>query len=159
MTRILLILLLALTFFQCEGDSKGMKAFLHKNGTAVEHRLSRADQKTAMTLLRKLFAGTNDMLRVHVSEDLVEGIRKGEVALEFQFDEPTEFASPAQGTYSLQRLLFPMTGDYAGSAQDPVVTVFMANDQGFITGPLCSPNGHPDLISLNDLVSRLPPAK
>jgi len=153
MTRILLILSLALTFFRCEGDSKGMKAFVHKNGTAVEHRLSRADQKTAMTLLRKLFAGTNDMLRVHVSEDVVEGIRKGELALEFEFDEPTEFASPGQGIYSLERLLFPLTGDFAGSAQDSVVTVFMANDQGFITGPLSSTSGRPVLLKLNDLLS------
>ena len=157
MTHILLILWLALTFFQCEGDSRGMKAFIHKSGTTVEHRMSRADQKTAMTLLRNVFAGTNDMLRVHVSEDLIEGIRKGASALEFAFDTPTEFASPGQGTYSLQRLLLPLTGDYAGSAQNPGVTVFMANDQGFITGPLSSPDGRPVLLKLEDLVSALPP--
>ncbi len=159
MTRILLILSLVLTFFQCEGDSRGMKAFVHKNGITVEHRVSCADQKTAMALLRNLFAGTNDMLRVHVGEDLIEGIRKGAIALEFEFDTPTEFASPAQGTYALQRLLLPLTGDYAGSAQDPVVTVFMANDQGFITGPLSSPDGRPVLLKLEDLLSALPPVK
>ena len=84
----LLFLAVAMTILQCEGDSKGMKVFYHKGGKTVEYRVSPADQNKTLAMLNEVFAGTNDMLRVRVSDQLVDRIRTTETALEFVFDKP-----------------------------------------------------------------------
>jgi hypothetical protein len=159
MTRILLFLAVAMTILQCEGDSKGMKAYYHKGGKAVECRLSPADRTKTLAMLNEVFAGTDDMLRVHVSEQLVGRIRTTETALEFVFDKPSEFASRKHGKYAVKRLLLPLTGDYAGTGNDSVATVFVANDAGFISGPLRNPQARPVLLKLQNLLSKLPQSR
>ena len=136
MTSVLLLLDVALTILQCEGDSKGMKALYHKGWKTVECRVSPADQDRMLTMLKEVFAGTDDMLRVRVSDQLVGRIRTTETALEFVFDKLSAFTSRTHGKYGVKRLLLPLTGDYAASGSDSVATVFVANDEGFISGPL-----------------------
>ena len=155
MTRMLLFLAVAMTILQCEGDSKGMKVFYHKGGKTVEYRVSPADQNKTLAMLNEVFAGTNDMLRVRVSDQLVDRIRTTETALEFVFDKPSAFASRTYGKYAVRRLLLPLTGDYAGSENDSVATVFVANDTGFISGPLRNPQARPVLVKLQLLLSRI----
>ncbi len=145
-----------MAILQCEGDSKGMKAIYHKGGNAVACRLSPADQNTALAMLNELFAGTDDMLRVRVSDQLLDRIRTTETVLEFTFDKPSAFTSRTYGKYAVRRLLLPLTGDYAGSANDSVATVFVANEAGFISGPLRNSQARPVLLKLQVLLSRIP---
>jgi len=153
MTRILLLLSIGATLLQCQGDSKGMKAISYVNGTIVERPLSASEQKSAAVILEDLFAGTEEMLRVHVSDETIDAIRKTDTAVEFVFDTPVNFTSRMRGTFAVRRLLLPVTGDYAGSATDPVTTLFVADEQGFISGPLRNPVGRPLVLKLRELVS------
>jgi hypothetical protein len=155
MTRLSILLAVAMTILQCEGDSAGMKAFYYQGGKAAECRLSSADQEKALALLAELFAGTDDMLRVRVSEETVNRIRSGETALEFLFDEPHAFTSRTLGKYSVTRLLLPVTGDYAGPRNSSISTVLLANKEGFISGPLRSSHGGPLLGKIQALLSNL----
>jgi len=156
MAHILIFLAVALTILQCEGDTMGMKAIYHKGGKAVEGRLSPADQNKTFALLKEVFAGTDDMLRVRVTEELVGRIKTTESALEFVFDAPSEFTSRIHGKYAVTRLLLPLTGDFAGSGNDSVATVFVANDRGFVSGPLRNSQARPLLLKLQDLLSESP---
>lgn len=155
MIRLLLILSVAMTIIQGEGDSKGMKTLIHKSGKAVECRLGPVDQHKALVLLNELFSGTDDMLRVRVTEQMVERIRSTETALEFVFDKPTAFTSRTKGKYSVRRLLLPLSGDYAASDKSSLSTVFVANEEGFISGPLRNSQARPLLQKLQVLL--LPP--
>jgi hypothetical protein len=155
MTRLSILLAVAMTILQCEGDSTGMKAFYHKDGKAAECRLSPADQERALAVLNELFAGTDDMLRVRVSEQLVNRIRSSETALEFLFDKPHVFTSRTHGKYSVTRLLLPVSGDFAGPKNSSMSTVFAANEEGFISGPLRNSQGGPLLAKLQVFLSSL----
>lgn len=153
MTRLSILLAVAMTILQCEGASTGMKAFLHQDGKAAECRLSSADQEEALSMLDELFAGTDDMLRVRVSEESVNRIRSRETALEFLFDKPHDFTSRTLGKYTVTRLLLPVTGDFAGPKNSSISTVLAANKEGFISGPLRNSQGGQLLVKLQALLS------
>jgi len=154
MARILLILSIALAILRCEGGTRKMQAFVHQGGSATQHQITSVRQKKIESLLSDLFRGASDMYLVYVSESLVNRIRTSDSALEFVFDKPRQFTSTIKGKYTITRILLPLTGDYAGSATDPSAAVFVANDKGFITGPLRNPIGRPLLLQLQGLLLR-----
>jgi hypothetical protein len=158
MLRILFMLSIAAAILPGGEGAQRMKAFVYEGGTASDHRLTRADQRKIEIALSDLFRGVNDMLRIHVSETLVQRLRASETAIEFQFDPPREFISKARGKITVARLLLPLTGDYAAAGNDSVATLFVANERGFTSGPLRHPAGRSILLKLRDLLSH-PPKK
>jgi hypothetical protein len=153
MARILLFLSLATFLFQCQGDSGEMKAIAYANGSAIDCILNASAQDSARALLQELFAGTQDMLRVRVSDESVDAVRRTDTAMEFVFNTPAPFTSRMHGAFSVRRLVIPVTGDYAGSEMDPVATLFVADDQGFISGPLRNPAGRPLVLKLQSILT------
>jgi len=154
MLKLIPLLLSATVLFQCQGDAKGMKAYTYANGTKSEQQLTAPDQETVKTIIAELFKGTSDMLRVRVDDDRINDIRNKERAIEIVFDELQTFKSKDLGSFSIRRLFVPLTGDYVGDAKNPSATLFPANDDGFMSGPLENPNGYNALLRLDSVITK-----
>jgi hypothetical protein len=154
MLKLIPLLFSATVLFQCQGDAKGMKAYTYAHGTKAERRLTAPDQETVKTIIAELFEGTSDMLRVRVDDDRINDIRTKERAIEIVFDQLQTFKSNDLGSFSIRRLFIPVTGDYVGDPTTPSATLFPADDDGFMSGPLGNPNGYNVLVRLDSIITK-----
>lgn len=80
-------------------------------------------------------------VRLLVTEDRIREIRE-QGALEVVLGETRTFATAADTDTRAGRLLLPLTdSSFVGTPDDPFVTVFRGDDEGFGSGPYRNPEG------------------
>lgn len=102
--------------------------------------LSDACRERLPSWAEELMAGAQPV-RLLVTEDRIARIRDAG-ALEVVLDEVRTFSTAADTDTRAGRLLVPL-GDpsYVGTADEPFVTVFRGDDEGFGSGPYRNPDG------------------
>lgn len=153
MKVILTILIAMLVGPVCSTDSGPLVLVYYRDGKEIRLPRESIDPAFVEGTIRSLFAGTTDMLRLHVDAERIASLKQTDTVLEVIFDKPTNIHSREFGELSVKRVLIPMSGDFVGNAADPVITLFPAND-GYLTGPYRNPTGYPDLMKLKNLVEQ-----
>lgn len=117
-----------------------MELIRHGSGGGVPVDLSDACRERLPVWAEELLAGAAPV-RLLVTEDRIRQVREAG-ALEVVLDEVRTFATAADADTRAGRLLVPLDdASYVGTSEDPYVTVFRGDDEGFGSGPYRHPEG------------------
>jgi hypothetical protein len=125
------------------------KCFYFKQGNYKEIDIKSPDRLNHH--LEKLINETDDVLKLLVSEERINDIKKEESGIEIIYTEKTSIKSSKLGQFLIDRILIPFEGTFVGDSSSPVVTIFIG-DSTYISGPLRNSNGLNDLDSLKQIV-------
>lgn len=89
----------------------------------------------------ELFFNTNEVIRQIVTSDLITEIKKENECIEVVFDNLITVKSKKLGNFKIKKILVPLSGKYIGNQESPSAIILIANDKGYITGPLGCKNG------------------
>jgi hypothetical protein len=156
MINILFCLLFGAAFIQGESNGATMQLTYYHLGKRSDLHLSHAEQSKLLALVSELFDGANDMLRVHVDDERMGGLRKKETCLEIFLRSPLTLKSRAGRTYVVRKIFIPLSGDFAGTEKEPLATIILG-DERYFSGPLNNPAGSPILRKIQELIKRSGP--
>jgi hypothetical protein len=125
----------------------------YRQGERTEVQLTPECGRQVPELLAGLMAGTTEMVRLLVSAERIESIRNRS-AIEFIFQDPRRFESRILGEQVLNRVLVPLDdSDYIGNPARPFVILFIANETGYLSGPLLNPNAFATVQEIRECIS------
>jgi hypothetical protein len=156
MINILFSVLFGAALFQGESDGATMKLAYYHHGKKSDLHLSRAEQSKLLALVSELFDGANDMLRVYVDDERMDGLRKKETCLEIFLRSTLTLTSREGRTYVVRKIFIPLSGDFVGTEKEPLATIILGDD-GYLSGPLNNPAGSPILRTIQELIKRSGP--
>ncbi len=126
-----------------------MKIIYYKNGNEQNLDTSKLDTKEILIKLKELSENTTQIMRVYISEERLEAIKKEETGLEFILGKEIIINSPVLGKYSVKKIFIPLSGDFIGNEKSPVITVFLGKDE-YYPEALRNMNGYNDLKYLEN---------
>ncbi|MFC1549727.1 hypothetical protein ACFL46_00355 [Candidatus Neomarinimicrobiota bacterium] len=132
----------------CSKNAKIRSVNYYENGKITKISLSAADKDKINKIISEFIYNSNDVLKLFVNEQLIESIKTEEAALEISWSSPQEIQSEEFGIHQLSLVLIPFSGDFIGNYEDPVITLFIGDLDGYITGPLRYSNGYAILMDL-----------
>jgi len=91
-------------------------------------------------ILMELIRGTDEILKLLVSEERIDKIKHDESGIEIIFNESIRIHSQNLGIFKINKLLIPFEGYYVGNEKDPMSTIFIG-DNGYMSGPLRNSKG------------------
>ena len=150
MYRLKIFLLLVL-FAGCKEGKTIMKIQYYNHGELQFSMLNVDLQNEILTLTRDLISNSSDILKLLVNDSRIEEIKQNEVSVEIIFEEHNMFTSDELGTENVKKILFPLSGDFIGNNEDPVVTIFLG-DESYSSGPYRNEKGFDKLMELKKLV-------
>lgn len=86
--------------------------------------------------ISELFYNTDEMIQLIVTQDLINSIKKENKCIEVVYDNLISVKSKKLGSFKIKKILIPLSGKYIGNQESPSAIIFIANDKGYITGPL-----------------------
>ncbi len=131
-----------------------MKIIFYQNGEAININTSNLDLAGIYKKIKRLSENTTDKLRIYVSEERIEQLKQTETALEIIFEKEIEISSPAFGTEKIKRIFFPLSGDFIGNGESPVITIFLGTVNYYYPDALRNPTGYKDLMLLKNMVTK-----
>ena len=140
-----------LFLFGCKSmDNINYSVYLFNKGeyTKVKSELS----EKIVNILKDIVLDTDDMLRLHVSKERIETIKKNNSGIEVIFKKKNSITSKKMGVFEINKILIPFEGDFVGNENSPVVTVFLGNN-GYITGPLRNSDGLKKLEEIKKVIA------
>lgn len=130
-----------------------MKISYYSNSKAQNPKLSVKQEEEILNLVTDLISSSNDILKLLVDESRIEEIKQNETAIEIIFDEYKIFTSDELGTDKVKKLFLPLSGDFIGNNEDPVITIFLG-DESYFSGPYRNENGLETLNKIKSLVEK-----
>jgi hypothetical protein len=86
-----------------------------------------------------LIQNVEQRIQLIVSPKTIDATKNDSECTEITFNENITLKSKRLGTITMTKLLIPLSGKYVGDERSPSVIIFIANKDGYITGPLgCS---------------------
>jgi hypothetical protein len=122
-----------------------------KNSTAEKVSLEKDLQKRVFRLITSLIEESDDVLRLMVTGDRINEIKQSEESIEIVFNSTKVFESDQLGGESIKKILLPLTGEFIGSPEDPIITIFVGEDEYF-SGPLRNRVGYPKLMEIKSII-------
>lgn len=102
--------------------------------------------------LEKLIWETSDIVRLLVSNERVDGLKRSG-ALEVVFERRVTVRSRRLGDREIDRVLIPTAGDYAGVKEAPFVVLVLGVDGHYVSGPLVNQDGLLVLEKVRELLT------
>ena len=99
-------------------------------------RIADFDAEALSQNIINLISSADDKMRLYVSSDLIKEVKKENESVEIRFTSICAFESKLLGKYKLKGLLIPLCGKYVGDESSPSAIIFVANQKGYISGPL-----------------------
>jgi hypothetical protein len=152
MKKIIFVILLVL-IIGCKEEKNFMKISYYSNSKVQNPKLSEKQQKEILNLVTYLISSSSDILKLLVNESRISEIKKNETAIEIIFEEYKIFTSDELGTDKVKKLFFPLSGDFIGNDEDPVITIFLG-DESYFSGPYRNENGLETLNKIKSLVEK-----
>lgn len=147
------VILLSLCFaFSCKQGYDEMKILYYENGKTTELKFAAQDEQRLGEILEELLMLTNDMLRVYLDIETIEELKQNEICLEVLFPESVTLKTGFLGDVTLDRILIPLSGDYAGSEAIDSVTILTGEDE-YSSGPLTAAGGFKYITELKNLIA------
>lgn len=135
----------------CIEEANYMNVNVIKKGSTEKVSLDKDDQKRLLQLVTSLIEESDDVLRLMVTEDRINDIKQVEESIEIVFSSEKIFKSDKLGGESIKKILLPLTGEFIGSPEDPIITIFVGDDEYF-SGPLRNSVGYQKLMGIKSLV-------
>ncbi|KQC09199.1 MAG: hypothetical protein APR54_13085 [Candidatus Cloacimonas sp. SDB] len=148
---VILILLIILT--GCKNMEQAETDIIYfENGAETEIDLnSKEDQEKLINLINELMLGTDDMLRLLVSQDRIDQLKNEASGIEVSFNNVIRLHSEELGDHDVKKILIPFSGEFVGDYNDSMATIFLAND-GYMSGPLRNTQGLPKVNEIKELL-------
>lgn len=147
------VLILLVLLLGCIEEQTTMKVNYYNLGNLNSPEIKEETQEKILVLATNLISNSNDILKLLVDESRIEEIKQNETAIEIIFEEYKSFTSDELGTDKVKKLLFPLSGDFIGNDEDPVITIFLGDDSYF-SGPYRNKNGLETLNKIKALVEK-----
>ncbi len=128
-----------------------MKIIYYDSGNVTNINTSKLDTEKIFTEVKELCANTTEIIRVYVGKERLDQLKKDEKGLEIILEKEIEINSPAAGKYTVKKIFFPLSGDFIGNAESPVITVFMGKDKYYATA-FRNMNGYGKLKKLEKVI-------
>jgi hypothetical protein len=145
------IILLLVLIAGCKEGKTIMKIQYYNHGELQFPMLNVDLQNEILTLTRDLISNSSDILKLLVNDSRIEEIKQNEVSIEIIFEEHNLFTSDELGTEKVNKILFPLSGDFIGNTEDPVITIFLG-DESYFSGPYRNEKGFDKLMELKKIV-------
>jgi len=148
-----LTLILIMLLIGCKNmEHNNTDIIYFENGTETEINLTSAkDQEQFHQLINELILGTDDMLRLLVSQDRIDQLKKEASGIEVSFKDDIRLHSEEMGDHDVDKILIPFSGEFVGDYNDSMATIFLAKN-GYISGPLRNTNGLPIVNEIKELL-------
>jgi len=147
------ILVLLVLLIGCKKEQTIMKVNYYNRGEVQSPVLNESTQKDILILITDLISNSNDILKLLVSDATTDAIKQDETSIEIIFAEYKSFTSNELGTDKVKKLLFPLSGDFIGNINDPVITIFLG-DEDYFTGPYRNENGLIKLMEIKKIIDQ-----
>jgi type IV secretory pathway protease TraF len=121
-------------------DQSINKVEYFKNG--VKYELKEIKSVELNKNILGLFNDSEQVISLIVTEEFISEFKKNNEGIEVTFDELTTLKSKELGSYRIRKLLIPISSKNVGNENPSFVIIFVANEKGYITGPLGCPNGY-----------------
>jgi hypothetical protein len=153
MKSFLKYIFLILTIFvtACEEQSPKFKINYYKEGKIYEVIINKDYSPNVYNKIIQLLKETNDVLRLIVEEETIKNIKEKEEVVEIIFDELQLFDSKILGKNETKKILLPLSGEFTGNIEKPIVTLFLG-DEEYFSGPLINTTGFIDLLELKGFI-------
>lgn len=153
MKKHLLILVVILALIGCKKEelTKMNVSYFSKGEESVVSFDSQADSDKMFRLVEDLVAGTDDKLRLLVSDAKIDQIKNEASGIEIKFSELKILHTNEPAAYQVDGLFIPCSGDFAG--EDGYSTVFLA-DQVYLSGPLRNSQGMEIVEQIKELIEQ-----
>ncbi len=148
----LIFILTILIFISCNESTHKMKIIFYRQGKIINVNTSQLDLTGIYTRVKQLCENTTDKLRVYINEERIEQLKQTETALEIIFEKEVEISSPAIGTEKVKKIFFPLSGDFIGNDESPVITVFLGTEDYYYPDALRNLTGYKDLMGLKKMI-------
>ena len=128
-----------------------MKIIYYDSGKATNINTSKLDTEKIFTEVKELCSNTTEIMRVYISKERIEQLKEDEKGLEIVLEKEIEINSPVTGKYTVKKIFFPLSGDFIGNAESPVITVFLGKDK-YYASALRNKNGYGKLKNLEKVI-------
>jgi len=150
-----LLLLLGILLLSVSCTATNMKVILKTDKSDIKTVVpNKDDSEELLSSLTELIKKTDDMLKVYLSSDRIERIKKNEQYIEFLFDSKVEVSSDMFGNYNINKVLIPLTGTFGVSNSSEMTTIILGDDDGYISGPLRNSNGNMLIQKMKQLLEK-----
>lgn len=109
-------------------------------------------QKEILTLITTLVSNSDDILKLFIIDSTIENIKQNETSIEIIFKEHNMFTSEKLGAEKVKKMLLPLSGDFIGNAEDPIITILLG-DEEYFSGPYRNKNGFEKLMKIKNIIT------
>jgi hypothetical protein len=149
--KILFYLLIAILVSNCKKEQSNMTVTIFKDGKPNNYSLSLEDERKVNEIVKNIFLGINENLKLYFSEERLKDLINSEEALEIIYNEPITLSTKEFGSFSVKKIIFPLTGDFIGNVNSPEITIIPGEEE-YDTTPLRNTTGYNLLMELKELV-------
>lgn len=148
-----LVVYMIISLFGCNDGTNNMSINYFENGNRILVEFDNKTKADVLAHLSELFLKTTDRLRVHLSENRIEHLKETEKLIEIKLDSAMTFNSIQYGDKIIDLILLPLSGDFIGDENNPIITMIVGN-KTYSTGPYRNKNGFETLNKIKLLVEK-----
>ena len=128
-----------------------MTVIVFKNGEPINYSLSLEDERKVNEMVKNIFLGIDENLKLYFSEERLKDLLKSEEVLEIIYNKPITFSTKEFGSFNVKKIIFPLTGDFIGNVNSPEITIIPGEEE-YDTTPYRNTTGYDLLMALKELL-------
>jgi len=150
--KILFYLLIGILVSNCKKEQSDMTVIIFKDGKSFNYTLSLEDKERVNEIVKNIFLGIDQNLKLYFSEQRLKELKNSEEVLEIIYSKPVLLTTKEFDSFNVKKIIFPLTGDFIGSANSPEITIITGEEE-YDSTPLRNTNGYNLLNELKDFLS------
>lgn len=150
--KILFYLLIGILISNCKKEQSDMTVIIFKGGKSFDYTLSLEDKERVNEIVRNIFLGIDQNLKLYFSEQRLKDFKNSEEVLEIIYSKPVVLTTKEFGSFKVKKIIFPLTGDFIGSANNPEITI-VTGEEGYDSTPLRNTSGYALLMHLKEFLN------
>ena len=149
--KILFYLLIGILVSNCKKEQSDMTVTIFKDGKSFDYTLSLEDKERVNEIAKNIFLGIDQNLKLYFSEQRLKELKNSEEVLEIIYSKCVLLSTKEFGSLNVKKIIFPLTGDFIGSASSPEITIITGEEE-YDSPPLRNTSGYDLLIQLKDFL-------
>jgi len=149
--RIIVYVFLLVLLFSCNESGQKMKIIYYDKGNVKNVDTSNLELTAIFNRIGKICFNTTQILRVHINDERIEQLKQEESGVEFILNKEIIIQSTKFGKYNVKKIFFPLSGDFIGNDESPVITVFLGKES-YYPDALRNMEGYKELKELVNVV-------
>jgi hypothetical protein len=120
-----LIFLMVMSGFSCKEKTRNVRIIFHHQGQETVLNPKSFEFTEVIKTAEDLLVTADDMLKLDVTPELIEEIKKKESAIEIIYPKPIKLTSNYnRKIIRPDRLLIPLSGEFVGRGENPQAVIF-----------------------------------